>query len=56
MRMDFSPPAGWYELTEKGFVPREDDFKRLIFKINGLEYSTWSDKFQHAWLIHKLKK
>ena len=46
----------WWELDEKNFIPRPDDFDRLSFKIDGVEYSKWNDKFQHAWLIHELKK
>lgn len=56
LRIDFSQPAGWYELNEKDFVPKESDFRMVNFRINNAVFEEWSDEFQHAWLLEKLTR
>ena len=56
LRIDFSPPAGWYELDEKDFVPKEADFVSLHFRINDAVFNEWSTEFEQAWIMEKLQR
>ena len=47
-------PVNWY-IVRPQFAPREDDFRRIIFKINDIIYTKWDDEFKAAWMWEKLK-
>ena len=53
-RLDY--PWEWYVLTERDFICRPDDFRRIIFRVDGAEFIEWNAEFEHALLIERLSR
>ena len=46
--------SGW-NIIPPHFSPREDDFNRLHFRINGTEYTKYNKEFKAAVMWYTLK-